>query len=69
MVTFHKKTYVGYDADGVLQLYCEGACLADDTKPTGAEIMNGSALFEIDTGKTYYYDAESADWVDPTATP
>jgi len=67
MVTFHKKTYVGYDADGVLQLYCEGACLAADTKPTDAEIMNGSTMLEVDTGKTWYFDGENSTWIDPTA--
>lgn len=41
--------------------------LADDNKPTTAP--NGSDFLEIDTGKTWYFDADSGDWVDPTATP
>ena len=42
--------------------------LADDTKPTDG-IPNGSDFLEIDTGKTWYYDADSGEWVDPTAVP
>ena len=42
--------------------------LADDTKPTDG-IPNGSDFLEMDTGKTWYYDADSGDWVDPTAVP
>ena len=40
--------------------------LADDTKPTDG-VPNGSEFLEIDSGKTWYYDAEGEDWIDPTA--
>ena len=29
---------------------------------------NGSDFLEMDTGKMWYFDAENAEWVDPTAT-
>ena len=41
--------------------------LADDSKPT-VGIPNGSDFLEMDTGKTWYYDADGGEWVDPTAT-
>ena len=28
---------------------------------------NGSTFFAMDEGKTYYYDEEGDDWIDPTA--
>lgn len=42
--------------------------MAADSKPTDG-IPNGSDFLEMDTGKTWYFDADSGDWVDPTATP
>lgn len=50
--------------------YRKFAGKSTDTKPTGG-IATGSQFFEINTGKTYYYDedgAEGSEWVDPTAT-
>lgn len=41
--------------------------MQDDTKPTDAP--NGSDFLEMDTGKMWYFDADSSTWVDPTATP
>lgn len=41
--------------------YSEGFCLADDTMPTDG-VANGSSLFAIDTGETYYFDAETGSW-------
>ena len=41
--------------------------LSSDTKPASAP--NGSDFLEMDTGKTWYFDADGDDWVDPTATP
>jgi len=67
MVTFHKKETVCLDANGNSVYYCEGACMASDTKPTAGNIYNGSLLHEIDTGKDFRYDAEGGDWIDPTA--
>lgn len=32
----------------------------------GYNIDNGSSIFEMDTGKTLYYDLSSEDWIDPT---
>ncbi len=35
--------------------------LSTDTKPTGTAV-NGRAFIEMDTGKLYFYDAESGEW-------
>lgn len=40
--------------------------LSSDTKPDAPP--NGSDFLEIDTGKTWYYDADGGDWIDPTAS-
>lgn len=50
--------------------FCEFAGKSTDDKPTGNPICTGSEFFEIDTGKTYYYDEDGdtgSEWVDPTA--
>ena len=39
--------------------------LSTDTKP---DAPNGSDFLEMDSGKVWYFDADSGDWVDPTAT-
>ena len=38
---------------------------SSDTKP---DAPNGSDFLEINTGKTWYYDADSGEWIDPTAS-
>ena len=35
--------------------------LSTDTKPTAT---NGDLFIEIDTGKLYFYDEDSSDWVE-----
>lgn len=40
--------------------------MSTDTKPDG--VPNGSDFLEINTGKTWYYDADSGEWIDPTAS-
>ena len=50
--------------------YEKMAGLSTDDKPV-AGLCTGSEFFEIDTGKTFYFDedgAEGKEWVDPTAT-
>ena len=37
----------------------------DDPKPTGA-VLNGREFKEMDTGKTYYFDAENGVWLEWT---
>ena len=39
--------------------------LSTDEKP--ASQPNGSDFLEIDTGKVWYFDEDSGDWLDPTA--
>ena len=48
--------------------YVKIAGLSTDNKPTGNYAM-GSEFFEVDTGTTYYYNEDNAEWVDPTAEP
>lgn len=43
--------------------YVEIACLAADTKPT-ENIATGSIAVEVDTGKVYFFDSESAEWIE-----
>ena len=38
--------------------------LSTDTKPTDAEVPNGSVFVEIDTGKAYFFNADGAAWVE-----
>ena len=38
--------------------------LSTDTKPTGAEVANGSCFLEMDTSKIYFYDADNAQWLE-----
>ena len=40
--------------------------LAADVATAPTDVPNGSELFTMDDGKTYYFDAENAQWVDPT---
>ena len=42
--------------------------LSSDTKPTGNGVVNGSRFLEIDTGKTYMYDAAGSQWLEYTGT-
>ena len=41
--------------------------LAADVATAPTDVPNGSELFTMDDGKTYYFDAENAQWIDPTA--
>lgn len=42
--------------------YCELVGLSKDKKPT-ADIGNGSLFYEMDTGKSYRFDAETDCWI------
>ena len=56
---------------GVGLHYFEFAGKTGDTKPVRDDICTGSKYFDIQTGKTYYYDSvgtEGNEWIDPTAT-
>ena len=50
--------------------YIEGACVADDTKPTEG-IVTGSKLVEADTGDVYmfYEDSTTPAWAKIQAGP
>lgn len=43
--------------------YKEGFCLSTDTKPT-EDLVNGSILVEIDTGKVFFFNEAGAVWVE-----
>lgn len=43
------------------KLYIEAAGLSTDTKPT-EKIVTGSFFLEVDTGKLFSFDEESAEW-------
>ena len=67
MVTFHKHvlTEVATQANNMTATYYkEGTCLSTDEKPTGGDLYNGSKLDEIDTGKSYRYNAAGETWVE-----
>lgn len=40
--------------------------LSTDTKPSG-NMVNGSSFYEMDTGDTYYWDADGEEWAKPGA--
>lgn len=52
------------------KLYIEGACVADDTKPTDG-IVTGSRMTEADTGDVYmfYEDDTTPAWAKIVAGP
>jgi len=62
MLTWESSKIVGYDANGDPLERKSGYCVAADTKPTGGSIANGSRLIEMDTGKVFFFDAESGEW-------
>lgn len=41
----------------------QGVCLSTDTKPT-VDVANGSLLLEMDTGKIYAFNRDSAVWIE-----
>ena len=42
--------------------YCEYAGVSTDNKPT--DCATGSIFVEVDTGKVYFFNANSATWVE-----
>lgn len=55
MLTVNEARYMGG------KKYVEGECLSYDVKPT-ENIMNGSKLIEMDTGKVYLFDEANSVW-------
>lgn len=47
---------------GELTQTCEVFCKSTDAKPTEG-IPNGASLTEIDTGKFYFFDGDTQQWV------
>ena len=64
-VTKTERQFLGYAEVGGEKkavYHFQGYCVSSDTKPTGAEIGNGSSLVEMDTGKIYFFDAGAGQW-------
>lgn len=45
-------------------IYREGAFLSTDTKPILDDMISGSKILEIDTGKLFIYNATDKEWVE-----
>ena len=65
MVTWLKEEYRSCDDT----MYREGVCLSTDTKPTPADMANGSKLEVLNTGDVYRFDRDSSDWVKQWTMP
>ena len=52
-----EKTY------GIGKKYVEISCVSTDVKPT-EDILTGSILTEVDTGKVYFFDESLSTWVE-----
>ncbi len=63
MLTWQTQKPMGLTANGTSVFYGVGDCLSTDTKPTDG-VYNGSALYEIDTKKSYKFNAETGTWVE-----
>ncbi len=59
MVTINQVNYIAQED----KMYIQGACLSTDTKPT-AGFLNGRCLFEMVTGKVYFYDEAGTQWLE-----
>lgn len=59
--TYNKQTVVV--ENGVTKYLADIFCNSTDTKPT-ANLVNGSKLTEVDTGKTFLYDEANTEWVE-----
>lgn len=64
MVTTLINTYHGYSENsGEFHVDVHDIrCKSTDSKPTG--VPNGSSLIEMDTGKVYFFDADSSQWLE-----
>ena len=64
MITWFEERYRSGDDT----TFRDGVCLSTDSKPTPADMANGSKLVEMDTGDEYRYDRDSGAWITPTTT-
>ena len=55
---------VNTDVSPMVPRSCEMVGLSTDTKPTGVSVGNGWSFIEMDTGKVFFYDAESEEWLE-----
>lgn len=52
---------------GVMLQWVKIAGLESEESDLPDNVCTGSEFFEVDTGKTLYFDEVSGDWIDPTA--
>ena len=52
---------------GAMLQWVKIAGLESEESDLPDNICTGSEFFEVDTGKTLYFDENSGDWLDPTA--
>ena len=52
---------------GVMLQWVKIAGLESEESDLPDNVCTGSEFFEVDTGKTLYFDEDSGDWLDPTA--
>ena len=48
--------------DGSIMVEAYGK--STDSKPSFAGMATGSTYFEVDTGKSYFYEEEEPEWID-----
>ena len=60
------KTLLRVGAE-VMTPVCEYTGLSTDSKPASAP--NASSFFEFDTGKIFFYDADSSSWIELAPAP
>ena len=70
MISWINEKFVLRGNDGNI-VYREGICLSTDTKPDSADdgCANGSRLYEMDSGDTYFYTEPTGEWIKTGDTP
>ena len=65
MISIYKTDSIKVTENGTAIFYGELRGKSTDTKPTeinGKKVGNGCAYVEIDTGKIFFFDADSEEW-------
>lgn len=52
---------------GVMLMYQKIVGTSDEATNLPTNLCTGSEFFEVDTGKTLYFEETQTEWVDPTA--
>lgn len=51
---------------GVMLMYQKIVGTSDEETDLPTNICTGSEFFEVDTGKTLYFEETNSEWIDPT---